>query len=605
MAASYSSSSLSSQIPVYIQKKEDSSFQKYIVCVECEDVPAVVECLSCKDVFCGLCFEWVHKKGKRASHQTKEVQNVPEELRSESKVANKLKSELVIEPAPSLDGGSDIAGTTAHFKRLLEKEREEEEERVSYDIFGGDSELATFKHRCQAIPLRLTDEERVLLHILEGALDISEYTDNVDVSSNMFGWGWRMYESGSSSKRYKIEKEQNEFFSFLHGLYVCSNLRSGKKLIEEREFQDNARFLSRICEIGRRYKIMNPDKMRTTYGKLMYILMDTTLDGVLDYSIITDILTVDTIFSQVPEIYSDPLLLEATKITKTPEQAAKKAESKALIIEKYQHQSNLEENAIERCLDSIGDSNNYIVCNRDPVNRMIEYLTSLFSPNTPSDMISNLEIHYGSGGSKLSHSHSTQFEFVHQSLLLWREIQNEMYRLWINADADLLSTNSYRLSNTGQGLQRIQAAPNVARCMSAILHRVQKYISHGWVGLSVVHLGDRDVPNALTFIDKYTQVPRILGPFVQMMEQMQLIAKENVEIKRWLDDSFDGVVFVMKRILRDFFRHGFDGSGDDGGSCVDGRLTSSWNWCSRLEKKEYCPVFMLTGFEGFNGSFRK
>ena len=141
--------------------------------------------------------------------------------------------------------------------------------------------------------------------------------------------------------------------------------------------------------------------------------------------------------------------------------------------------------------------------------------------------------------------------------------------------------------------------------MSAILHRVQKYISHGWVGLSVVHLGDRDVPNALTFIDKYTQVPRILGPFVQMMEQMQLIAKENVEIKRWLDDSFDGVVFVMKRILRDFFRHGFDGSGDDGGSCVDGRLTSSWNWCSRLEKKEYCPVFMLTGFEGFNGSFRK
>ena len=136
MAASYSSSSLSSQIPVYIQKKEDSSFQKYIVCVECEDVPAVVECLSCKDVFCGLCFEWVHKKGKRASHQTKEVQNVPEELRSESKVANKLKSELVIEPAPSLDGGSDIAGTTAHFKRLLEKEREEEEERVSYDIFG-------------------------------------------------------------------------------------------------------------------------------------------------------------------------------------------------------------------------------------------------------------------------------------------------------------------------------------------------------------------------------------------------------------------------------------------------------------------------------------
>lgn len=75
-----------------------------------------------------------------------------------------------------------------------------------------------------------------------------------------------------------------------------------------------------------------------------------------------------------------------------------------------------------------------------------------------------------------------------------------MFRLWSLAEQDLLSENaSYRLRDTGQGLNRIQAAPKTSRMMHAILNRAQKSIG-SWVGSSVIHMGDHNVPNALMFI---------------------------------------------------------------------------------------------------------
>ena len=88
----------------------------------------------------------------------------------------------------------------------------------------------------------------------------------------------------------------------------------------------------------------------------------------------------------------------------------------------------------------------------------------------------------------------------------------------------LSSSHSYRLVNTGQGLNRLQAAPNVSNAMAEILSRVKGQVGSNWVGLSVVHLGDRDVPNALFFIDKYTQVPRILGPLSRTVRSIETLA---------------------------------------------------------------------------------
>ena len=196
-------------------------------------------------------------------------------------------------------------------------------------------------------------------------------------------------------------------------------------------------------------------------------------------------------------------------------------------------------------IDSIADAYTVVDSNVRPVVRMLELLEDNFIPNEHEEKFS-LQLSgksrggggygYGMGrfgfggggggsssaGATLSHDHTTQYWFVWQTLKLWEHIQKNMHSLWVAADDDLLSTSSsYSLWNTGQGLNRVQNCPKVARMMGNYLSYVQSAAGRPWVGLSVGHLGDRDVPNALVFIDKYTQVPRILQPIVDFIDGMQ------------------------------------------------------------------------------------
>lgn len=79
-------------------------------------------------------------------------------------------------------------------------------------------------------------------------------------------------------------------------------------------------------------------------------------------------------------------------------------------------------------------------------------------------------------------------------------------------------------------------------------------------------------------------------------------------MREYLEEAFGGAQRLQKIICHDFFLHGFDGSGADNfkeaGSCIDGRLTSAWNWCSKLPSKPFYHIFCLSGFQSFDGDFQ-
>ena len=149
----------------------------------------------------------------------------------------------------------------------------------------------------------------------------------------------------------------------------------------------------------------------------------------------------------------------------------------------------------------------YLSFNVLPVQKAIDILALSFNPKKPQEHFS-LELtakrkpfgssfsftgfssRYIGGGAALSHDHATQFTFVYQSLCLWREIMRHMPKLWLLADSDMLC-ESYRLCDTGQGYHRLQSCPQVGSEMRRILSHVQRECGGQWVGLSVIHLGDR------------------------------------------------------------------------------------------------------------------
>ncbi|KAF9021536.1 hypothetical protein BDZ89DRAFT_1071382, partial [Hymenopellis radicata] len=428
-------------------------------CIECEDQPAELLCVSCgSDPYCGVCWASQHRKGSRKTHTVK-------------KFTSKAETQPDAPPSPSKAAQMDVDA---------DSDDDEDWERVttasapvvlSAQPVVGEKFGDWFLERSKFIPLRLTLTERKYLRLLEAALSVSEYTDKIDT----LGFG--------QSKAKRIVHQIRELCAIMSGLVLSADYKQGQELFQDRDFAANDEFYQTIFELGRRHKIMNPDKMRTTYGKLIYLLQDSQTPEVkelLSFSCVKPIRTVYTVLEEAGalDLLREEIIVVATKEIysegRPRRDVQKDIKSKERAIEtlsaRYERKGLSQEN-IRQCLYSIGDNHSFL------------------------RRISNLAIRSGKGGARLSHDHSKQYAYVLQSLTLWREILHDMFHLWSLAEQDLLSESiGYRLRDTGQGLNRAQRSVGT------------------WIGSSVIHMGDHNVPNALLFIDKYTQIYRILLP---------------------------------------------------------------------------------------------
>ncbi|CAM9406552.1 unnamed protein product [Ectocarpus sp. 12 AP-2014] len=553
-------------------------------CEECEDRRPVWDCKQgCGGVFCDVCFYALHRKGKRALHKPEKIERPGAATGNCGPAAGKGLSGWIGPRLPP---------------------RKEEAHPDMYD-------RKSFSERSKYIPVRLTSDERRYLRLVESVISVTDYTGKVDA------------DFPSASKRSHLILKQ--ITRFLSGLVLAVDYQKGMTMIDERGYSEHEGFFQDVLEIARRHKIMNPEKMRTEYAKLIYLMQDAVspeAQRILNLNIKRGVKSVYEFLRERGglAILSDPNVEIATRevlangrprpqITKD---IRRKEAAVAQIKRKYATH-NLSQDDIHTCLYSMCDNDSFLNSNRVPIDKMIAFLEKYFSPDTPGDDAYSLAISAGEGGARLTHSHARQYNFAHQarlaSLTLWRDIMHDMFRLWCLGEEDLLSESfAYKLVDTGQGKQRVQNSPQTFKAMQEILFHAQHGVQ-SWVGSSVIHLGDHNVPNALMFIDKYTQVSRILGPIVSCLEQLVVLYDKDEHIQNLIDTGYGGLETLRKDILFDFFRSAFDGSGADNffdaGSCIDGRLTSAWNWCSQLNSKPFFPMFQLTGFTSFDGEFQR
>ncbi|KAJ2389430.1 hypothetical protein H4S02_002370, partial [Coemansia sp. RSA 2611] len=269
-------------------------------CVECKDQQAQLYCEQCQEDFCEVCAGMIHRTGSRKRHVLKLLQGSEQsqaqpqaEGEKEADASDDMDEEMGEEPAG--DAAVEVGAMGVSFSAQSGR----------VETSSGTTFAEWITKRAKYIPLRLTLRERKFLRLLEAGLKVSEYTDKIDIL---------MY--GNKTKR--IVAQIKELCAILSGLVLASDYKVGQTLFEDRQFEDNEDFYQRIFEIGRRHKIMNPEKMRNEYGKMMFLLQDSQSDDVmsmLNFSLVTPIKTVHSVLESLGVLYilEDEMVAVATK----------------------------------------------------------------------------------------------------------------------------------------------------------------------------------------------------------------------------------------------------------------------------------------------------
>lgn len=571
-----------------------------LLCTECDYEAAVYLCEQCADEYCEMCYKLQHRTGNRAKHVRKQL--IQDRVVVESKAAEPNTSKQVV--TKEEEEGDKPSYFSCSRKGLFARLFSKSDTVSTAEVESGETP-EWFVERSKYIPLRLPLSQRKSMRLIMAILRVNQFAD---------------VECKTDKEKVKNQAKQLQCIQgVLLGICVSLNFELAQDIMnEKKELSEFASFFQTIFELGRRHKIRNPEKLRSEYGKLLYLLQLCQQPEVLEhfgFPLVCGVSTVHGLLSEhdLLDVMRHPSMAVATgeiipdgKNRGQLDREIRRKDTAITTIGRQFRCQKLSEEDVRRCVLSMADNHNFLRYNRDPCDIMINHLVTCFHPQKWSKNGLSLAIADGENGARLTHSHEQQYQFVLQTLTLWRNILHEMYMLWLLAEEDILDQkNPFNLRDTGQGIQRVQECPRVLRAMRRILYDTQQQLG-SWVGSSVIHLGDDNVPNALMFIDKYTQVSRVLIPIVTCLRNLDRLMHHK-GTSFYVNHTFGSLEKCKLTILADFFRSGFDGSGADSfysaGSCVDGRLTSVWNWCNSLSSKPFYSVFLLTGHQGFDGKF--